>query len=98
MTSDVKTLAAIDVGTNSIHMVIVQIQTSIPSFSVIESEKATVSQSWSVTPDSSSVYVLNFDTADIESMVFTKKPIKLSISRRLRLAIGVPIKMSDCPV
>ena len=42
MTSDVKTLAAIDVGTNSIHMVIVQIQTSIPSFSVIESEKATV--------------------------------------------------------
>ncbi|MDX2254417.1 MAG: Ppx/GppA phosphatase family protein [Pseudanabaenaceae cyanobacterium bins.39] len=42
MTSDVKTLAAIDVGTNSIHMVVVQIQTSIPSFSVIESEKATV--------------------------------------------------------
>ncbi len=42
MTSDVKTLAAIDVGTNSIHMVIVQIQTSIPSFTVIESEKATV--------------------------------------------------------
>lgn len=32
---------------------------------------ATVSQSWSVTPDSSSVYVLNFDTPDIESMVFT---------------------------
>ncbi|MBD2177185.1 Ppx/GppA family phosphatase [Pseudanabaena sp. FACHB-1998] len=42
MASDVKTLAAIDVGTNSIHMVIVQIKTSIPSFSVIESEKATV--------------------------------------------------------
>lgn len=42
MTSDVKTLAAIDVGTNSIHMVIVQIKTSIPSFTVIESEKATV--------------------------------------------------------
>ncbi|MBD2186623.1 Ppx/GppA phosphatase family protein [Pseudanabaena mucicola] len=42
MTSDVKTLAAIDVGTNSIHMVIVEIQTSIPSFSVIEAEKATV--------------------------------------------------------
>ncbi len=42
MTSDVKTLAAIDVGTNSIHMVIVQIKTSIPSFSVVESEKATV--------------------------------------------------------
>jgi len=32
---------------------------------------ATVSQSWSVTPDSSSVYVLNFDTPDVESMVFT---------------------------
>lgn len=42
MASDVKTLAAIDVGTNSIHMVIVQIKTSIPTFSVIESEKATV--------------------------------------------------------
>ena len=42
MTSDVKTLAAIDVGTNSIHMVIVQIKTSIPSFTVIESEKTTV--------------------------------------------------------
>jgi len=42
MPSDVKTLAAIDVGTNSIHMVIVQIKTSIPSFTVIESEKATV--------------------------------------------------------
>ncbi len=42
MTSDVKTLAAIDVGTNSIHMVIVQIKTAIPSFTVIESEKATV--------------------------------------------------------
>ncbi len=42
MTSDVKTLAAIDVGTNSIHMVIVQVKTSIPSFTVIESEKATV--------------------------------------------------------
>lgn len=32
---------------------------------------ATVSQSWSVTPDSSSIYVLNFNTPDIESMVFT---------------------------
>ena len=42
MTSDVKTLAAIDVGTNSIHMVIVEIKTSIPNFSVIEAEKATV--------------------------------------------------------
>lgn len=35
------------------------------------SRVATVSQSWSVTPDSSSVYVLNFNTPDIESMVFT---------------------------
>lgn len=32
---------------------------------------ATVGQPWSVTPDSSSVYVLNFNTPDIESMVFT---------------------------
>jgi hypothetical protein len=32
---------------------------------------ATVSQSWSVVPDNTSVYVLNFDTPDIESMVFT---------------------------
>lgn len=32
---------------------------------------ATVSQSWSVTPDNTSVYVLNFNTPDIESMVFT---------------------------
>ena len=32
---------------------------------------ATVSQAWSVTPDSTSVYVLNFNTPDIESMVFT---------------------------
>ena len=32
---------------------------------------ATVSQAWSVTPDNTSVYVLNFNTPDIESMVFT---------------------------
>lgn len=32
---------------------------------------ATVSQAWSVIPDNTSVYVLNFDTPDIESMVFT---------------------------
>ena len=32
---------------------------------------ATVSQNWSVTPDSTSVYVLNFNTPDIESMVYT---------------------------
>lgn len=34
---------------------------------------ATLNQSWSVTPDSTSVYVLNFDTPDIESMVFASK-------------------------
>ena len=33
--------------------------------------KATVSLPWSVTPDSTSVYSLAFDTPDIESMVFT---------------------------
>jgi exopolyphosphatase / guanosine-5'-triphosphate,3'-diphosphate pyrophosphatase len=35
-------LAAIDVGTNSIHMVIVQIQPSIPAFTIIGREKSTV--------------------------------------------------------
>lgn len=35
-------LAAIDVGTNSIHMVVVRVQPSIPSFSIISKEKATV--------------------------------------------------------
>ncbi|MBD1914156.1 Ppx/GppA family phosphatase [Leptolyngbya sp. FACHB-16] len=35
-------LAAIDVGTNSIHMVIVHIQPSLPTFTVISKEKATV--------------------------------------------------------
>ncbi|HTL88049.1 MAG TPA: Ppx/GppA phosphatase family protein, partial [Leptolyngbya sp.] len=35
-------LAAIDVGTNSIHMVIVQIQPDIPAFTIIDREKATV--------------------------------------------------------
>jgi exopolyphosphatase/guanosine-5'-triphosphate,3'-diphosphate pyrophosphatase len=35
-------LAAIDVGTNSIHMVVVRVQPSIPSFSIISREKATV--------------------------------------------------------
>jgi exopolyphosphatase / guanosine-5'-triphosphate,3'-diphosphate pyrophosphatase len=37
----VRTLAAIDVGTNSIHMVVVQIRTEIPAFSIISKEKAT---------------------------------------------------------
>lgn len=35
-------LAAIDVGTNSIHMVIAQIHPQLPSFTIIASEKATV--------------------------------------------------------
>jgi len=35
-------LAAIDVGTNSIHMVVVQIQPSLPAFSIITREKNTV--------------------------------------------------------
>lgn len=35
-------LAAIDVGTNSIHMVVVQIQPSLPSFRIIAREKDTV--------------------------------------------------------
>ncbi|MEN9273491.1 MAG: Ppx/GppA phosphatase family protein [Gloeomargarita sp. DG02_4_bins_56] len=35
-------LAAIDVGTNSIHMVVVQIQPQIPAFTVIAREKETV--------------------------------------------------------
>jgi exopolyphosphatase/guanosine-5'-triphosphate,3'-diphosphate pyrophosphatase len=37
-----KILAAIDVGTNSIHMVIVEVQVDLPSFRVIAREKATV--------------------------------------------------------
>lgn len=35
-------LSAIDVGTNSIHMVVVQVQPSLPSFTIISREKATV--------------------------------------------------------
>jgi len=35
-------LAAIDVGTNSIHMVVVKIQPDLPAFSVIDREKETV--------------------------------------------------------
>jgi exopolyphosphatase / guanosine-5'-triphosphate,3'-diphosphate pyrophosphatase len=35
-------LAAIDVGTNSIHMVVVRIQPDLPSFSIIAREKTTV--------------------------------------------------------
>ena len=37
-----KTIAAIDIGTNSIHMVIVQIEPSLPAFTVIAKEKDTV--------------------------------------------------------
>ncbi|MCY7285746.1 MAG: Ppx/GppA family phosphatase, partial [Cyanobacteria bacterium CAN_BIN43] len=35
-------LAAIDVGTNSIHMVVVKIQPTIPAFTIIAKEKSTV--------------------------------------------------------
>lgn len=34
-------LAAIDIGTNSIHMVVVQVNTSLPSMTIIATEKAT---------------------------------------------------------
>lgn len=37
-----RVLGAIDVGTNSIHMAVVQIQPDIPSFTIIAKEKATV--------------------------------------------------------
>lgn len=37
-----RTLAAIDVGTNSIHMVVVRIQPTLPTFTIIAREKATV--------------------------------------------------------
>ncbi|MEB3356285.1 MAG: Ppx/GppA phosphatase family protein [Synechococcales bacterium] len=37
-----RTLAAIDVGTNSIHLVVVQIQPELPSFNIIAKEKDTV--------------------------------------------------------
>ncbi|MGF1495847.1 MAG: HD domain-containing protein [Elainellaceae cyanobacterium] len=37
-----RTLAAIDVGTNSIHLVVVQIQPQLPSFNIIAKEKDTV--------------------------------------------------------
>ena len=42
MTVDVRNLAAIDIGTNSIHMVVVKVRTDLPSFSITESEKETV--------------------------------------------------------
>ncbi len=38
----IHTLAAIDVGTNSIHMVVVQIDPDLPSFTIIAREKTTV--------------------------------------------------------
>ncbi len=37
-----RVLAAIDVGTNSIHMVVVKIQPDLPAFSIIDREKETV--------------------------------------------------------
>lgn len=41
LTSD-RVLAAIDVGTNSIHMAVVKIQPALPAFTIIAREKATV--------------------------------------------------------
>ena len=35
-------LAAIDVGTNSIHMVVVKIQPELPTFMIVDREKETV--------------------------------------------------------
>jgi exopolyphosphatase/guanosine-5'-triphosphate,3'-diphosphate pyrophosphatase len=40
MTLD-RILAAIDIGTNSIHMVVVQVNTSLPSMTIVATEKAT---------------------------------------------------------
>jgi exopolyphosphatase / guanosine-5'-triphosphate,3'-diphosphate pyrophosphatase len=42
ITMDKQIIAAIDIGTNSIHMVIVTIEPSLPAFSVIAKEKDTV--------------------------------------------------------
>jgi exopolyphosphatase / guanosine-5'-triphosphate,3'-diphosphate pyrophosphatase len=38
----VRTLAAIDIGTNSIHMVVVKINPDLPAFNIIDAEKSTV--------------------------------------------------------
>ena len=37
-----RTIAAIDIGTNSIHMVVVEIHPELPSFEIIDTEKSTV--------------------------------------------------------
>lgn len=39
---EVRTLAAIDVGTNSIHMVVVEVNPELPAFNIIDAEKSTV--------------------------------------------------------
>ncbi|MFM7884191.1 MAG: Ppx/GppA phosphatase family protein, partial [Microcystis panniformis] len=39
---DVQILAAIDIGTNSVHMVVVKIEPSLPAFTIIAREKDTV--------------------------------------------------------
>ncbi len=39
---EVKTLAAIDIGTNSIHMVVVKINPELPAFNIVDAEKSTV--------------------------------------------------------
>lgn len=40
--ADQRVIAAIDIGTNSIHMVIAQINPELPSFEIIDTEKSTV--------------------------------------------------------
>jgi exopolyphosphatase/guanosine-5'-triphosphate,3'-diphosphate pyrophosphatase len=44
-------LAAIDVGSNSLHMVVVRINPRIPSFTIISREKATVRLGGVLQPD-----------------------------------------------
>jgi len=52
--SEHRILAAIDIGTNSIHMVVVRIETRLPNFSIISREKATV-RLGEVCPDTGSL-------------------------------------------
>ena len=39
---EVSMLAAIDIGTNSIHMVVVKINPDLPAFDIVDAEKSTV--------------------------------------------------------
>ena len=42
ISTEKQVIAAIDIGTNSIHMVVVEIEPSLPSFEIVAKEKATV--------------------------------------------------------